>query len=107
MEAYRYILLGTAVLAGVASYFKVPGFNAVVLNISTILSLIFSIVGISAVVYFARVYGDRYGIPKALRRIITIFVILTFIQFIAFIGILDMAFDFRRLKSKNRIGGVR
>jgi len=106
-EPYSYILLGTAVLAGVGSYFKVPGFNTVALNISTILSLIFSVVGISVVVYFARVYGDKYGIPKALRRIMTVFIILTFIQVIAFIGILDLAFDFRRLKPKNRIGGVR
>jgi len=106
-EPYSYILLGTAVLAAAASYFKVPGFNTAALNISTILTLIFSIVGISIVVYFARVYGGRYGIPKALGNIIAVFIILTFIQFIAFIGILDMAIDFRRLKSKNSIGGAR
>ncbi|HOM43032.1 MAG TPA: DUF2232 domain-containing protein, partial [Bacillota bacterium] len=105
-EPYSYILLGTAVFAVAASYFRVPGFNTAAINISTILTLVFTIVGISVVVYFARVYGDRYGIPKALRRIMTVFIILTFIQFIVFIGILDLAFDFRRLKSKNSIGGV-
>ena len=105
-EPYSYILLGTAVFAVAASYFRVPGFNTAALNISTILTLVFTIVGISVVVYFARVYGDRYGISKPLRNIIAVFIILTFIQFIVFIGILDLAFDFRRLKSKNSIGGV-
>ncbi|HOS68867.1 MAG TPA: DUF2232 domain-containing protein, partial [Bacillota bacterium] len=105
-EPYSYILLGTAVFAVAASYFRVPGFNTAAINISTILTLVFTIVGISVVVYFARVYGDRYGISKPLRNIIAVFIILTFIQFIVFIGILDLAFDFRRLKSKNSIGGV-
>ncbi|MDD3705201.1 MAG: DUF2232 domain-containing protein, partial [Clostridiaceae bacterium] len=107
VEPYSYILLGTAVLAGAASYFKVPGFNTVVINISTILTLIFTIIGISVIVYFARVYGDRYGISGALRNIITVFIIIFFMQVTVFVGILDLGVDFRKLKAKNIIGGAR
>lgn len=107
IEPYSYILLGTAVLAGAASYFKVPGFNTVVINISTILTLIFTIIGISVIVYFARVYGDKYGIPVVLRNIITVFIIISFMQVTVFVGILDLGVDFRKLKAKNIIGGAR
>lgn len=107
VEPYSYILLGTAVLAGAASYFKVPGFNTVVINISTILTLIFTIIGISVIVYFARIYGDRYGIPRAFRNIITVFIIISFMQITVFVGILDLGVDFRKLKAKNIIGGAR
>jgi uncharacterized protein YybS (DUF2232 family) len=68
---------------------------------------VFSIIGISVIVYFSKVYGDKSGIPKALRRIIVIFIVLFFMQFIAFVGILDLALDFRKLKSRNPIGGAR
>ena len=92
---------------GAASYFKVPGFSTVAINVSSILTLIFTIIGMSVIVYLARIYGDRYGISKAFRSIITIFIIFLFMQFTVFIGILDMVFDFRKLKPKNSVGGAR
>lgn len=107
VEPYSFILLGTAILAGAASYFEVPGFNTVAINVSAILTLIFTIIGISIIVYLARIYGDRYGISKALRSIITVFIIFLFMQFTVYIGILDMVFDFRKLKPKNSVGGAR
>ena len=106
-EPYSFILIGAAVLARGASYFKVPGFNTAALNISTMVMLIFSIVGISVIVYFTGVFGDRYGISKVFRSILIILFILVFMQFVFFIGILDLVFDFRRLKTKNSIGGVK
>jgi uncharacterized protein YybS (DUF2232 family) len=105
-EPYSLMLLGLAVLAGVASYFKLPGFTAIALNISTVLMLIFSIIGVSVLVYYSRIYGDRQGIPKALRTTIVVIIILAFMQVIAFVGILDLALNFRKLESKDP-GGVR
>lgn len=105
-EPYSLMLLGLAVLAGVASYFKVPGFTAIALNISTVLMLVFSVIGVSVLVYYSRVYGDRQGIPKALRTTIVVIIVLTFMQYIGLIGILDLVLNFRKLKSKDP-GGAR
>jgi len=106
-EPYPLLLLGLAVFAGVASYFKFPGFDTLSLNISTIIMLVFTVIGISVLVYYARVYGERFGFSKGIRVIITIFVILAFMQLLGFVGILDLVFDFRKLKPKTPIGGVR
>lgn len=106
-EPYSFMLLGTAILVGAASYFGVTGFNTVAINVSAILTLIFTVIGISVIVYLAGIYGDRYGISKALRSIIIVFIIFLFMRFTVFIGILDMAFDFRKLKPKDSIGGAR
>lgn len=106
-EPYSFILLGLAVFAGVASYFKIPGLTIAALNISTALMFVFSIIGISIIAYYTKVYGDRNGISKALRRIIAVLIVLVFMQFIAFAGILDLVFDFRKLKPGKRTGGIR
>lgn len=106
-DPYSFILLGLAVLTIAVSYFKIPGLTTVALNVSTVLMLIFSLIGISVIVYYSRVYGDRNGVPKALRTIIVILVVLTFMQLVAFLGILDLVLNFRKLESENRIGGVR
>ncbi len=99
-------MLGLAVLAGAASYLKIPLMTAVALNVSTVLLLIFSVIGVSVIVHYSRVYGERQGIPKALRTTIVAIIVLTFMQFIAFIGILDLVLNFRKLESKDP-GGVR
>ncbi|MHB1394458.1 MAG: YybS family protein [Clostridia bacterium] len=105
-EPYSIILLGLAVLAAAAAYLKLPGMAAVALNVTTVLMLIFSVIGVSVLVYYSKVYGDRQGIPKALRNIIVVFIVLAFMQFIAFVGILDLVLNFRKLESKNP-GGAR
>lgn len=105
-EPYSIILLGLAVLAGAASYFKLPGMTTISLNISTVLMLVFSVIGISVLVHYSRIYGEKHGIPKALRNTIVVFIVLAFMQFIAFIGIMDLVLNFRKLQSKDS-GGVR
>lgn len=105
-EPYALALLGLSVLSGAASYFKLPGFTTAALNISTILMLVFAILGLSVVVYYSKAFGDKYGVPRALRIIMVVFFVLVFMQMIAFLGILDMVLDFRKLKSKYP-GGVR
>ncbi len=106
-EPYSFILLGLSVLAGAVSYFKIPGLTTLALNISTILMLVFSIIGISVIVYYSRIYGDRYGIPKAIRTTIVVLAVLVFMQFVAMVGILDLVLDIRKLEPLSRIGGIR
>lgn len=106
-EPYSFILLGLAVLTGAASYFKIPGLNTAALNISTVIMLVFSIIGVSVIDYYVRAYGDRNGIPKALRRVIVVLIAIVFVQFTAIAGILDLALDFRKLKPEKRTGGIR
>lgn len=101
-EPYSFILLGLAVFAGAASYFKLPGFTAIALNISTVLMLIFSVIGVSVLLYYSKIYGDKQGIPKALRNTIVIIIVLAFMQVIGFVGILDLALNFRKLESNKK-----
>lgn len=105
-EPYSLILLGLAVLSGLASYLKLPGMTTVALNISTILMVVFTIVGLSVIAYYSKVYGDRHGVPRAIRNTIVVFIVLAFMQFIALLGILDLVLNFRKLESKGS-GGVR
>lgn len=105
-EPYSFIMLGLVVVAVAASYFKLPGMTAVALNVTTVLMLIFSVIGISVLVYYSRIFGERQGIPKALRNIIVVIIVLTFMQALALVGILDLVLNFRKLESKNP-GGAR
>jgi uncharacterized protein YybS (DUF2232 family) len=69
--------------------------------------LIFFVMGLSVIIYYAKAYGDRQGIPKGLRITIVVLIVLVFMQFVPFVGILDLALNFRKLEPENRIGGVR
>lgn len=101
-EPYSFIMIGLVVLAGASSYLKFPFLTAIAMNVSTVMMLVFSIIGLSVIVSYARVYGDRHSIPKALRIAIVAFVLLVFIQFIAYVGILDMVFNFRKLGTEKQ-----
>ena len=106
-EPYSLILLVLLVLCGAVPYFKLPYLTAAALNVSTVLMLIYSIIGVSVLVHYARVYGDKQGIPKALRTTLVALIVLFFMQFIGFVGILDSVLNLRKLDSENRIGGLR
>jgi len=72
-----------------------------------LLMLIFTVVGVSVIVYYAGIYGDRNGIPKVLRRIIVVIVILVFMRLVALVGILDLVFNLRKLKPEKDNGGIK
>lgn len=101
-EPYSFILIGLAVLAVAASYLKLPFLTAAAMNVSTVMMLVLTIIGLSVIVYYAGIYGDRYSIPKALRIAIVAFALLAFMQLLVYIGILDMAFNFRKLGTEKQ-----
>lgn len=105
-EPYSIILLITAIISGAMSYFKIPGLEAVSINISTLIMFIFTVLGISVIVYFAKVYGNKYDVPKPVRTLVIVVAVLFFLQFIPLLGIVDATFNFRRLESDGT-GGVR
>ncbi|MGE5632708.1 MAG: YybS family protein, partial [Caulobacteraceae bacterium] len=105
-EPYSFILIALAIASTVVSYFKVPGLEAVALNVSSVIMFIFTIVGISVVVYYSRVFGDKYDVPKPVRTILVVLLVLFFARFIVLIGIIDITLNFRRLQSRNS-GGAR
>jgi len=102
---YSFILFGLIVVAVAGAYMNIPAFTAVAMNISTVTMLVFTVLGLSVVVYYAGLYSERYGIPKALKIAIIAFLLLVFMQLIAYVGIFDMAFNFRKLGTEKRIGG--
>lgn len=104
---YSYILIAVAVIATGASYIKLPYFNSAAINISMILMYVLLFIGLSVVVFFAGIYGERYNIPKPLRFFLVILILLYFSQLIPLLGILDMVLDIRKLGKEKRIGGGR
>lgn len=104
---YSYVLFGLIIAAVAGAYMNVPAFNVIAMNLSTVMMLVFTVLGFSVVLYYAGIYSERYGIPKALKIAIVGFLLLGFMQLIAYIGIFDMAFNFRKLGTEKRIGGVR
>jgi len=98
-EPYSFVMVGLAVLAGAVSYFNISFLTAAALNASTVLMFVFTIIGISVLVYYSRIYGDKQGIPKVLRTIIVVLIVLTFMQIIAYVGIFDLVFNLRKLAS--------
>lgn len=105
-EPYTLILIGLVVFSMAVSYFRITALTTLAVNISTVVMLIFTILGVSVLSYYSKVYGDRSGVPKALRNIIIVLIVLVFMQVIPFLGIFDMAMDFRKLKSAYP-GGVK
>lgn len=105
-EPYSIILLMVAIAAGAMSYFRIPGLEAVAINISAIITLIFTILGTSVIVYFAKLYGDKYDVPKPVKVLVMTAAALLLMQFIPLIGIIDVTFNFRKLESESP-GGVR
>lgn len=101
-KPYSYIFIGLVVVVVAASFSKLPLLTDLALNVSMVISLISSVMGLSVVLYFAKVYGDRNGIPKALRIAIVTLIVLTFMQYIVFLGLFDMVFDFRKLRAKKQ-----
>lgn len=104
-EPYSLALLITAIAAAAVSYFKIPGWETLAANIFIIILYTFTILGISIIVYFTKVYGNKYGVPKAVRIIIIAAAILFFSQFIPLLGLVDITFNLRRLGPNS--GGVR
>lgn len=103
---YSYALFGLIVATVAGAYMNIPAFTVIAMNLSTVMMLIFTVLGFSVVLYYAGSYSERHGIPKALKIAIVCFLLLVFMQLIAYVGIFDMAFNFRKLGTEKRIGGV-
>lgn len=106
-EPYSFILVGLAVLTAAASYFKIPGLTVVAMNASTVITLVFLIIGVSVISYYIGIYGERNGISKALRRIFTVLIVIIFMKLIVFVGIFDLMLDLRKLDPEKHIGGIK
>jgi uncharacterized protein YybS (DUF2232 family) len=104
---YSYILIGAAIIATGASYIKLPYFNTAAINISMVLMYILVFIGLSVIIYFSGIYGERYNIPKPLRVFLVILIFVYFSQLLPLVGILDMVLDLRKLGNEKRIGGGR
>ncbi len=103
---YSFILLGLVIFAVAVPYLKISELTVAALNVNTFLMMVFTVIGMSVVVYFIGVYGDRSGIPRALRRVIVIIAILLFMRIIALVGVLDLAFNFRKIGPERSGGGI-
>jgi uncharacterized protein YybS (DUF2232 family) len=82
-------------LTGVEMYLlKLPQLHALTMNIITIATLLFTILGLSVAKFFL----DKYSVPKALKVIIMFFLLVSFSNIAMIAGVLDMLFNFRKLE---------
>ncbi|MGI6575065.1 MAG: YybS family protein [bacterium] len=87
-------VVGIAFLFG-GIYYDVSLLLEIGENIQLIFSFIFGLAGLAVVQYLLQ----RYGVPKFFRAIAAFFILINplFFQLAAFLGILDIFFDFRKL----------
>lgn len=75
---------------------RLPQLYAVTMNIFTVATMIFAVLGVAVIKFFL----DKYPIPKGVKGVILFFVLLAFRNIIFLVGILDISLDFRKLRSK-------
>lgn len=80
---------------------KLPQLYALTMNIFTVTTILFMVLGLSVTKFFL----DKYTVSKALKGIIMFFLLVAFSNIIMLIGVFDMPFDFRKLRNKPA-GGV-
>lgn len=93
------IILGTLILflgASLIKYLKIFYYEAIFLNITTFISFIFFIEGLSLIVYLM----NKSNINKFLKAVLILFIVISFplSVIISIVGLLDVIFDFRKLK---------
>ena len=75
---------------------KLPQLYALTMNIFTVTMILFVVLGLSVVKF----YLDKYTVPKAFKGILMFLLLVTFGNITMLIGVLDMPFDFRKLRNK-------
>jgi len=76
---------------------KLPYLYALTMNIFTITLILMMILGLSVTKFFL----DKFAVPKALKGILMIFLLVAFSNITMIIGVFDMVFDFRKLLNKS------
>ncbi len=94
------ILTGTmvvVVLTYIMKLVKFVKFDALLLNVIAIFSMIYLIQGLAVVSYFI----EKRGVKKVLRRIILVFLFLipTIANILPYVGLFDIMFNIRKLES--------
>ncbi len=94
------IILGSAVMligSFIIKYLKILNYNTIFMNMSFILSIVFFLQGLSLIIYWV----SNMKVNKAIKIIVMIIVIIN-IPFLSgilsMLGVIDVIFDFRKLK---------
>lgn len=74
-------------------YIKLPQLNTLAMNIFTVITLLFIVLGLSAAKFFL----DKYSVPKAIKGIILALLLLAFGNITMLVGIIDCVLDIRKL----------
>jgi uncharacterized protein YybS (DUF2232 family) len=87
------------ILVLVTRYIDIYWLKVVATNLNILLSFVFLVIGISVMVFYLNVIGEKYNIPIVAKSILGIFAAFIFITFLPAIGILDTALDIRKWAS--------
>lgn len=75
---------------------KLPQLYTLTMNIFTLIMMLFAVLGLSVAKYFF----DKYKFPKVLKGILMILLLTTLGNITMLVGVLDVPFDFRKLKDR-------
>lgn len=101
----KYIVLGLTFILLLMMSVKIYLPYGIIDNIWQVLLWIYAILGLSVVAHMVNRLGEKYDIPKGVRRLILFFSILM-LPVLPYIGMFDIAADIRRF-DRNTPGGAR
>lgn len=102
---YKYIILGATFAVLLMNSYKVEFLYSTYINLWAMLRLFFAVLGISVAVFFIDRFSKKYEIPKPVKGILYVFIIMMTLSILPFIGMFDIAADVRRLE-RNNPGGA-
>lgn len=80
------------------NFVQIPQLNDLSINVLVLIQYLLSVLGLSVAVFAM----GLYSVPKAVKVLIVIFVVLVFGQVLMFVGLADMIFDFRKFLNKSK-----
>jgi uncharacterized protein YybS (DUF2232 family) len=98
-KRYRYVVIGITFIVLMLMTTKNQQLYAIYINIWYILQVTYAILGLSVIIYFKRMLGEKYEIAQVVQNLMIIFVLLFMFSALPYIGMFDVAADIRRFYS--------
>jgi uncharacterized protein YybS (DUF2232 family) len=98
-KKYRYVVIGITFIVLMLMTTKNQQLYAIYTNIWYILQVTYAILGLSVIIYFKRMLGEKYEIAQVVQNLMIVFVLLFMFSALPYIGMFDVAADIRRFYS--------
>ena len=91
-----FVLLASIAILYLVYYFKIPYWEILIPNIMQLIMMIFSVIGLSVVVYYINLLSERFKVSKFTRILCIIMAFLYMGRVTFFIGAIDAVLNLRK-----------